>query len=225
MESEIRSRPAFAHLVLHLNPGESVTAEAGAMASMSAFTRLTARWNGGFFGAVLRKLFGGETLFVNEVACPEGAPGPAEVVLTQPTPGDMIGLPLDGNSLFLQSGAYIASTAGVTLSVAWAGIGSFLGGEGLFRLKASGKGTVWIGAYGAITPRQIGSEPGDELIIDSGHLLAYEPTVQLRSGLAGGIFSSFFGGEGIVMRIRGPGRIFLQTRSLEGLAAWTNGFL
>lgn len=225
MESEIRSKPAFAHLVLRLNPGESITAEAGAMASMSAFTRLTARWNGGFFGAILRKLFGGETLFVNDVACPAGAPGPAEVVLTQPTPGDMVALPLDGNSLFLQSGAFIAATTGVVMGVAWAGIASFLGGEGLFRLKVSGKGTVWIGGYGAIAPRQIGQEPADELILDSGHLIAYEPTVQIRSGLAGGVFSSFFGGEGIVMRIRGPGRIYLQTRSLEGLASWTNGFL
>jgi uncharacterized protein (TIGR00266 family) len=221
MESEIRSRPAFAHLMVRLNPGESVTAEAGAMASMSAWTRLTARWNGGFFGAVMRRIFGGETLFVNEVACPAGAPGPAEVILTQATPGDMVELTLDGNALFLQSGAFIAATTGVTLGVAWAGIASFLGGEGLFRLKVSGRGTVWIGGYGAITPRQI----DQELIVDSGHLIAYEPTVQIRSGLAGGIFSSFFGGEGIVMRIRGPGRIYLQTRSLDGLAAWTNSHL
>lgn len=221
MESEIRSRPAFAHLMVRLNPGESVTAEAGAMASMSAWTRLTARWNGGFFGAIMRRIFGGETLFVNDVACPAGSPGPAEVIFTQSTPGDMVELTLDGNALFLQSGAFIAATNGVTLGVAWAGIASLLGGEGLFRLKVSGRGKVWIGGYGAITPRQI----DQELIVDSGHLIAYEPTVQIRSGLAGGLFSSFFGGEGIVMRITGPGRIYLQTRSLEGLAAWTNSHL
>ena len=133
----------------------------------------------------------------------------------------MVELTLDGNTLFLQSGAFIAATNGVTLGVAWAGIASLLGGEGLFRLKVSGRGKVWIGGYGAITPRQI----DQELIVDSGHLIAYEPTVQIRSGLAGGIFSSFFGGEGIVMRITGPGRIYLQTRSLEGLAAWTNSHL
>jgi uncharacterized protein (TIGR00266 family) len=221
MESEIRSRPAFAHLMVRLNPGESVTAEAGAMASMSAWTRLTARWNGGFFGAIMRRIFGGETLFVNDVACPAGSPGPAEVIFTQATPGDMVELTLDGNTLFLQSGAFIAATNGVSLGVAWAGIASLLGGEGLFRLKVSGRGTVWIGGYGAITPRQI----DQEVIVDSGHLIAYEPTVKIRSGLAGGIFSSFFGGEGIVMRITGPGRIYLQTRSLEGLAAWTNSHL
>lgn len=221
MESEIRSRPAFAHLMVRLDPGESVTAEAGAMASMSAWTRLTARWNGGFFGAIMRRIFGGETLFVNDVACPAGSPGPAEVIFTQATPGDMVELTLDGNTLFLQSGAFIAATTGVTLGVAWAGIASLLGGEGLFRLKVSGRGKVWIGGYGAITPRQV----DQETIVDSGHLIAYEPTVQIRSGLAGGIFSSFFGGEGIVMRITGPGRIYLQTRSLEGLAAWTNSHL
>jgi len=221
MNSEIRGGPAFAHLVVSLQPGESITAEAGAMASMSAFTRLVARWNGGFFGAILRKLFGGETLFVNEISCPVGAPGPAEVVLTQNTPGDMLGVQLNGTSLFLQSGAFIACTGGISLGVAWAGFASLLGGEGLFRLKASGRGTVFFGGYGAIAARAI----DHELIVDSGHLLAFEPTVRLRTGLAGGIFSSFFGGEGIVMRIDGPGRIYLQTRSLDGLASWTNAHI
>lgn len=223
MDAEVRGGPAFAHVVVRLDPGESIVAEAGAMASMSAFTRLVARWNGGFFGAIVRKLFGGETLFVNEVSCPTGAPGPAEVVLTQDTPGDMLALRLDGNSMFLQSGAFVAATAGVTMGVAWAGFASLLGGEGLFRLKVSGRGTVFVGGYGAITPREVPTH--EELIVDSGHLIAFEPTVQMRSGLAGGLFSSFFGGEGIVMRMRGPGRIYLQTRSLDGLAAWTNSHL
>ena len=221
MESEILSRPAFAHLKVRLKPGETITAESGAMASMTTTTRLTARFNGGFFGAVLRKIFGGESLFVNDITCAAGGSASAEVILTQPTPGDMIALTLTGNSLFLQSGAYVASTGEVKLSVGWAGVGSLLGGEGLFRLKVSGTGTVWIGGYGAITPREI----QQELIVDSGHLIAFEPTIKIRSGLAGGLFSSVFGGEGIVMKVTGPGRIYLQTRNIEGLASWTNSFL
>jgi len=221
MQAEIHARPSFAHLRVRLNPGETLIAESGAMASMSGHTLLTAQWNGGFVNALLRRYLGGESLFVNEVSCPAGASAPAEIVITQPTPGDILELQLNGTSMCLQKGAFIAATTGVILGVAWAGFASWIGGEGLFRLKVSGNGSVWFGGYGAIVSRDI----TDELVVDSGHLIAYEPTVSLSARLAGGIFSSFFSGEGLVTSVRGPGRIYLQTRALQGLAAWTNGFL
>ncbi len=65
----------------------------------------------------------------------------------------------------------------------------------------------------------------EEWIVDTGHLVAYEPTVSLRIGLSGGIFSSFFSGEGLVTRVRGPGRVYLQSRSTSGLSSWTNSYL
>ena len=107
------------------------------------------------------------------------------------------------------------------MSVGFAGFASIFGGEGFFRLKVGGNGTVWIGGYGAIVERELTSE----LTIDSGHLIAYETTVSLTGGLAGGLVSSFLSKEGVVMRARGPGRVYLQTRSLDGLATWTNRFL
>jgi len=64
-----------------------------------------------------------------------------------------------------------------------------------------------------------------EYVVDSGHLVAYEPTLELRLGMAAGIFSSFFSGEGLVMRIRGQGRIYMQSRSMHGLASWINRHL
>ncbi len=66
---------------------------------------------------------------------------------------------------------------------------------------------VWFSAYGGIFSREI----TDEYIVDTGHLVAYEPTINIRVGLAGGIFSSFFGGEGLVTKVRGPGRIYMQS--------------
>lgn len=220
MDVVIAGRPAFAHLRFTLKPGESITLESGAMASMSSHIVLNARWNGGFFAAWLRKWFGGESLFVNEASCPAGGP-PGEIVLTQTTPGDMHELKLNGTTMYLQSGAYIANEPGVQLGIGWAGFSSWLGGEGLFRFKVSGTGRVWIGGYGAITARDL----TDELVVDTNHLVAYEPTVNLRAGLAGGIFSSFFSGEGVILRLRGPGRVLLQTRSIEGLARWTNSHI
>lgn len=219
MNVEIRGRPAFAHLAMDIKPGEMVTIESGAMASMSSNTRLRARWNGGFFAAWMRKFFGGESLFVNEVTSSNAKP--CQIVLTQPTPGDMHAITLNGTSMFLQSGAYIANSPGVKLGIGWAGISSWIGGEGLFRLRVSGTGTVWIGCYGAITQ----SELKDPLIVDTNHLVGYEPTVKLKAQLAAGIFSSFFSGEGIVLKLSGPGRVLLQTRSIEGLARWTNGHI
>jgi uncharacterized protein (TIGR00266 family) len=143
------------------------------------------------------------------------------VVLTQATPGDMQEIRLNGTSMFVQKGSFVACGPGVDMGVGWAGIASWLGGEGLFRLRVSGRGSVWIGGYGSIVEREVRGE----LKVDSGHLIAYEPTIELRTGLSGGIFSSMFGGEGLVTRVTGQGRVYLQTRSLEGLASWTNRYL
>jgi uncharacterized protein (TIGR00266 family) len=217
MEIQIRNRPAFANLLVRLARGDRIVTESDAMASMSSSITVQTRWNGGFFAAILRRLFGGESLFLNEFTTEQAG----DLVLTQPMPGDIECVELKGTALYLQPGAFLACDPGVTLGLAWAGIRSFIGREGLFRLKVSGQGRLWFGAYGGIVAREIEGE----YLVDSGHLVAYEPSIQMRLGLAAGVFSSVFSGEGIVMRLRGPGRIYLQTRSLEGLASWVNGHL
>ncbi len=93
--------------------------------------------------------------------------------------------------------------------------------EGLFRLKVSGEGRVWFGAYGGIFIREI----SDEYVVDSGHLVAYEPSIGIRIGMAGSVLTSLLSGEGLVTRVTGPGRIYMQSRSFSGLAAWTNSHL
>lgn len=217
MEVITRNRPSFANVLVKLKPGEKIVAEADAMASMSGSVEIRTRWNGGMFKAILKRVFGGESMFVNEFSSDE----PAEVVITQGLPGDIECIELNGTTLYLQPGAYIASETGVTLGLGWAGFKSFIGGEGLFRLKVSGTGRCWFGAYGGIFEREV----TDEYIVDTGHLVAYEPTIQLRVGLAGGIFSSFFGGEGLITRVRGTGKIYLQSRNFSGLTAWVNAHI
>ena len=91
----------------------------------------------------------------------------------------------------------------------------------MYKGPVSGQGRVWFGAYGAIFEKEISGEH----IVDSGHLVAYEPTISINVGLAGGIFTSFFSGEGVVTRVRGQGKIYMQSRSFDGLAAWTNSHL
>jgi uncharacterized protein (TIGR00266 family) len=128
---------------------------------------------------------------------------------------------LKGQSLFLQAGAFIACDTSVSLSLSWAGVRSWLAREGLFRLKVSGQGRVWFGGYGGIVAKEVQGE----YVVDSSHLVAYEPSIALRLGLSGGIGTSLLGGEGLVMRLRGPGRVYLQTRSIDALAAWVNNHL
>ncbi len=217
MEAEIRNKPSFANIHIKLGAGDLVIAEADAMASMSSTIDIKTKWSGGFTKAVLRRIFGSESMFVNEFS----TESEGELILTQPFPGDIVCIELKGNTLYLQPGAFLACEPGVTLGLGWAGVRMLVAREGLFRLKVSGTGRVWFGAYGGIFEREI----GDEYIVDSGHLVAYEPSIKIRIGMAGGIFSSFFSGEGLVTKLTGPGRIYMQSRSFGGLAAWANSHL
>ena len=217
MESEIRNRPAFANIRVTMVPGDEIIAEADAMASMSATIRMTTRWSGGMMKGIAKRVFGGESMFVNVFT----AEAPGELILTQPFPGDIECIDLKGTTMFLQPGAFIACDPGVKLGLGWAGIKMGIAREGLFRLKVSGEGRVWFGAYGGIFIREI----SDEYVVDSGHLVAYEPSIAIRIGMAGSVLTSLLSGEGLVTRVTGPGRIYMQSRSFSGLAAWTNAHL
>lgn len=218
MEIKLAGAPAFTHVHVHLQPGETIIAEADAMASMAAGLNMTAKTNGGILGGLIKKFLGGESFFVNHIHNP--ASGNQVVTLTQATPGDMKVLELNNQTYCLQGGSFIAATPGVKLGVKWAGLVSFIGGEGLFKLQVSGTGTLIYGAYGALIEKEIDGE----YIVDSSHLVGYEPHMKLKMQLAGGIFSSFFGGEGLVTRVEGKGKIILQSRSISGLTHWLNRF-
>jgi len=219
MRVEIKAKPAFAYLDVELQPGEIIFAESDAMATMHADLDMKAKFNGGFFSGLLKKFFGGESLFINQFQ--NNTSLPLNLTLTQATPGDMEVRNLNGESYCLQKGAYIASDAGVKIGLKWAGFGSWIGREGLFKLVVSGYGNVYFGAYGGIVEHEVTGE----YIVDSGHLIAYESTMKLKPQLAGGIFSSIFGGEGLVTKVKGSGKIYLQTRNISGLAAWVNRHL
>ena len=219
MEVEVKYRPSFATLFVQLGKGSSITAESDAMVSMPSNVAIHTRMNGNFFTALMRKFFGNESFFINDYTLKSGSEG--QLVLGQPVPGDIAEVVLENEELYLQPGAYIASEPSVSLKLSWAGFKSWWSGEGLFRLKVGGNGRVWLGGYGGIFEKQVDGE----YVVDTGHLLAYDPTMELDIGLAGGLFSSFFGGEGFVSRMKGRGRIILQSRSIDGLASWTKGHM
>jgi uncharacterized protein (TIGR00266 family) len=208
---DIRYKPSFATAFVTLNPGESMTAESGAMASMDSALAVTTSFSGGLIPALLRKFFGGESLFVNTFK--NTSQRAQQVVLTQSTTGDMTVLELKGKALCLQPGAYVGHSGNVNLGVHWAGFASFFAGEGLFKLVVSGNGIVFIGAYGGLSKRHISGD----FVVDTGHLVAYEPSLKMNIKLAGGLIGSVTSGEGLVNRISGNGAIYLQSRSIDGL--------
>lgn len=216
MEVNQKGGRAFSYLEFNLQPGESIVTEPGAMASMQNGINLRVKLNGSIFRALALRLFGKESVFINSLKNESGVP--SSVVITQPTPGEIQVVTLDGNSLYMQPGAFIACTPGITFSLRWAGFTSWMMGEGLLRLRIEGRGTCWYGSYGAVVEKVIKGS----YVVDNGHLLSYPPDMKLKLQLSGGIFSSLFGGEGFVVRMEGNGTIKLQTRSLSGLANWLN---
>ena len=211
MQCEIRYKPAFAAIFATLEPGESITAEAGAMVSMDSMLTMKTKFSGGFFSALLGKFLGGESLFVNVFT--NQTQRPLQVVLTQSMVGDIAEIDLKGREICLQPGAYIGHTPGVKMGVGWAGFASWFAGEGLFKLKLGGRGKVFFGAYGGITKKTVTGK----FVVDNSHLVAYEPTIKMGVGLSGGLIGSVTSGEGFVNRLSGNGDIYLQSRSVGGL--------
>lgn len=216
MKTEIKGGQAFSYLEVTLAPGETLITESDAMSTMDAALDLQAKFNGGFIKGLLRKYLGGESLFINHFT--NNTSSERRMTVVQGTPGEVRHLQLNDDVFYVQPSAFLACTPGVTLGLEWAGLVSFIAREGLFRLKLSGTGDVFYGAYGALLEREIDGE----YIVDTSHLVAYEPGIKLKLQLAGGIFSSLFGGEGLVTRVEGKGKIIIQTRSITGLAGWLN---
>ncbi len=220
MKATISGGPAFSHVHVDLEAGEKVTAESGAMQSMSAEMDLKAHLNGGLFSALGKKWFGGESLLTSTFS--NNTSGTRRVTLAQDVPGEIRRVDLkDGETLCMQKGAWLASSGDVKVKILWAGFVSMFVGEGLVKLLAVGgkdNGTIWYGAYGGIIEREVVGE----LFVDNGFLVAYEKNIKLKIALPGGLFASMFGGEGVVTRVVGNGKIWIQTRSLKGLAAWIN---
>lgn len=216
MKANIKGGRAFSYVEVELEPGETLVAESDSMSSMDAQLDLAAHFNGGFFKGLLRKYLGGESLFINRFT--NATSSPRTMTIVQPTPGEILCRELHGDDFYLQPGAFLACEEGVQIGLNFAGFTSWIAREGLFRIRMSGNGKVWYGAYGALLEKEVDGE----YIVDTSHLVAYDSSLTLNLQLAGGIFSSFFGGEGLVTRVSGKGKIIIQTRSISGLASWLN---
>lgn len=216
---EVLHQPSFALAVLQLGAEQSIQAEAGAMVSMSANIELQSQMKGGLFGA-LKRAAGGESAFISTFTA---RGGPGEVTLAPGSPGDIAGIELSGQPFFVQSSSYLAGDSSLTVDTKWGGAKSFFAGEGLFVLMVQGQGLLLVSSFGAIHRKVL--RPGERYVVDTGHLVAWEGTMQyqLRKAAAG-FFKSMMSGEGIVAEFMGPGELLIQTRNLAALAGLLKPF-
>ena len=215
MRTEIRYSPSYAAATIHLDQGESVSAEAGAMLAMTPTVQIATSTKGGMIQGLKRSVLGGESFFVNTFT----ATGPdARVMVAPALVGDVITWPLTGNTVFLQSGSYLAAPDTITIDSKWGGSRTFFSKEGLFMLKCTGVGDLLVSSYGAI--HQVDLAAGETYIVDTGHMVGWEETVSYEVQKVGGWKSTILGGEGLVVRLTGPGRAYVQTRSPGGFLDW-----
>jgi uncharacterized protein (TIGR00266 family) len=221
MRHEIRHNPDFGVIQMMFDqPGEQVITEAGAMVARDSAIDMKTNLQGGLGSALKRKLLGGESLFQNTFT----ATAPGQTLWVAPAPeGAIETIQLQpGMELFLQSGAYLASTPGVTLDSKWQGAKGFFAG-GLFLLRAYGEGIVWFSSYGGMHIVDIGQQY-QGYICDNTHMVAFTQGLQYNVRKLGGLKSLFLSGEGLVCDFQGQGRLWLQTRNPGSLASFLHPF-
>ena len=217
MKTAVEFDPSYAMLTVDLEPGEAIKAEPGAMVLQQGVEMKTGTGGGGGLFGGFKRMLGGESFFVNTFTA-EASGG--QVSLAPSSPGDIGDFDLHpGTNLFVQSGSFLACTENVQTDTQFQGFKGLFSGESLFFIRVysmEGMGTVYYNSYGAI--KKIAVEPGRELVVDTGHLVAFTDDVDYSIGKVGGIRSFIAGGEGLVMKFRGNGDVWVQSRNLASLA-------
>lgn len=210
MKVELNSGPGNTAARLILDPGEVCTAEGGSMIAMSGDMKIETtthkKGKGGVLKAVKRML-AGENFFVNHYTA--GSNG-GEVFAAPTMFGDMIEYDLKGETLVVQAGSWLASEHSVNMDMGWQGLKTLFSGESLFWLHMSGQGKVVLNSFGAIYSVEIDGE----YIVDTGHVVAFQETLDFSISKAGKSWiSSILGGEGLVLKFKGKGTVWCQSHN------------
>ncbi len=215
MQAEILYRPSYSMAIVDLAPFEEIRVESGSMVSMTEGMTLKTRVEGGLLRSLSRAILGGESFFMNVFQAPAHG---GQINLAPAMPGDMMILNLHDDSLLVQSGSYVASSIGIEIDTKWGGAQTFFASEGLIMLRARGDGLLFLSSYGAIHPVDLAS--GQRYTVDTGHLVSFSEGMGFKVRSIGGMRSTLFSGEGLVVDLTGPGRVYMQTRSEDAFLAW-----
>lgn len=215
-------------VMVELDPGETVIAEAGAMNFMEDGIQFEARMGDGSAAeqGVMGKLFAvgkraltGESIFMTHFNNRHPT-AKRQVAFAAPYPGKIIPMNLAkmGGEILCEKDAFLCAAYGTSVGIAFQrklGTG-FFGGEGFILQRLRGDGMVFVHACGCIVEREL---KGETLRVDTGCLVAFEPTVEYSIERAGNLKSMFFGGEGLFLAtLRGHGRVWLQSLPFSRLA-------
>ena len=218
MDIEITNGPGNAAAHVRLQPGEHFTGESGAMIAMSGGVQVETtthkRGSGGMLKA-LKRVLTGESFFLNHYTAQQQ---PGEVILGTQLSGDMLSYDLaPAMNLVVQSGSYVASHPSIELDLSWQGFGkAMFSGEAMFWIRCSGQGPIVLASFGAIYPIHINGE----YIVDTGHIVAFEETLQFNITKAGKSWiSSMLGGEGLVCKFSGQGTVWCQSHNADSFGS------
>ncbi len=205
MQINVLYKPSQALAQIWLSPGESVIAESGAMVGMTPNVAMQTQSGGLMSG--LKRMFGGESFFRNTFTAHQGQ---GEVLFATPLCGDIVVLEAGQRQWCIQNSAFVASSPSVNVETKSGGFKGFFSGAGFFVLETSGQGQVVLGAFGAIEPIHVDGG----MVIDTGHIVAWESTLTYQISKAGsGWVSSFLSGEGLVCSFQGQGIVYIQSRN------------
>lgn len=215
MNYRILSRPSYSLLELELADGEEVLAEPGAMVYMKN-VELSPTMKGGILGGLKRTILGGESFILNRYI----SKGKGLLGLAPSYQGDITAIKLSGR-IYAQSGAFLASSPTIDVDVKWGGAKTFFAGEGLFLLKLEGSGDLFLSSFGGIETIEVDGK----ISVDTGHIVAFEDSLDFKVRGAGGLKATLLSGEGLVAEFNGKGKLWVQTRSISEFIGWLSSLL
>ena len=206
---------SFPVVICYLENGETMITERGSMCWMSPNMQMETK--GGGLGKMFSKAFSGESMFQNHYTARGGN---GMIAFNSSFPGEIKHVEIaPGQEMIVQKSAFLAAEAGVELSVYFQkklGAGLF-GGEGFIMQRLSGNGTAFVEIDGDLMEYHL--KPGQKIVVDTGNVAGFEPSVQMDIQTVSGTKNILFGGEGIFNTVlTGPGRVWLQTMPIYNVA-------
>lgn len=210
MEVELLHQPDSAVARISLNSGEELVAQAGAMIAMSDSIQTTTTLRQGKGGGILgglKRMVAGESLFLSVFRSFQDG---KEVWLAPKLIGDLLVYEMKGQDLIVQATSYLACSSQVDIDVGFQGFKSVFSGESIFWLTISGYGMALLTSFGGIYEIDV---DGD-YIVDTGHIVAFERSLDFNITKPGSSWlGAFLGGEGLVCRFHGQGKVYCQTHN------------
>ncbi|MGD9888724.1 MAG: TIGR00266 family protein [Halothiobacillaceae bacterium] len=211
-------------LHVSMQQGDKIYCESDAMVMMESNLELKGRMTGGLGSALLRQFANGENFFQQHI---EAVKGGGDCLLAPTLPGAIEILDIGQNQYILADGAFVAATSGVEMKVKMQSIGNalFASSGGFVVMTSSGQGQLVVSGFGSIFTLEV--VEGKEVVIDNGHVIAWDANLRYTLGMAtsktgflSGVVNAATSGEGVILRFSGGGKVLVCSRNRENFLRW-----